>query len=92
MVLLQVIVDMKKTVSYSSSKHALLGAIKSINAEVVKKNLLNTCISMGSMKTKMGKKVKNHNYRFFIDPKKIANVIYFISELRSEAHVEEVHF
>lgn len=82
----------EKTVSYSSSKHALLGAIKSINAEVAKKNLLNTCISMGSMKTKMGKKVKNQNYKFFIDPKKIANVIYFLSELRLEAHVEEIFF
>ena len=82
----------EKTISYSSSKHALLGGIRSINAEVVKKNLLNTCISMGSMKTKMGKKVKNQNYRFFIDPRKIANIIYLISELKSEAYVEEIFF
>ena len=47
---------------------------------------------MGSMKTKMGKKVKNQNYNLFIDPKKIANFIYLIAEIKQEAYVEEVFF
>ena len=82
----------KKTISYSSSKHALLGSVRAINEECKKNNLFNTCVSMGSMKTKMGKKVKNQNYNLFIDPKKIANFIYLIAEIKLEAYVEEVFF
>ena len=82
----------KKTISYSSSKHALLGSVRAINEECKKNNLFNTCVSMGSMKTKMGKRVKNQNYNLFIDPKKIAKFIYLIAEIKQEAYVEEVFF
>lgn len=63
-----------KTILYCSSKHALIGAVKSINLE--KKNrITNYIISTGSLKTKMGKKIKNQNYETFIDPKVVARKI-----------------
>ena len=51
----------QNTISYCSSKHGLLGAVRSINAECNKDKIFNTCVSMGSMQTNMVKKVKNQN-------------------------------
>ncbi|WP_440644046.1 SDR family oxidoreductase [Candidatus Pelagibacter sp. HIMB123] len=82
----------KNTISYCSSKHALLGAIQSINSECISKNLYNTCVSMGSMKTPMGKKVRGQKYEFFIDPNKISEYIFFISNLKIGAYIEDVFF
>lgn len=82
----------ENTISYCSSKHALLGAVRSINAECKKDKIFNTCVSMGSMKTNMGKKVKNQNFKNFINPEKIAKYIYEISLSDAEAYVEDIFF
>ena len=82
----------ENTISYCASKHALLGAVKSINAECNKDKIFNSLVSMGSMKTNMGKKVKNQNFKFFIQPKKIAKYIYEIAMNDVEAYVEDIFF
>tara|TARA_B100000900_G_C20588190_1_gene720518 strand:- start:1067 stop:1768 length:702 start_codon:yes stop_codon:yes gene_type:complete len=82
----------KNTISYCASKHGLLGAVKAINDECKKNKIFNTCVSMGSMKTKMGKKVRNQEYRNFIDPQKIAKYIFDITANNMEAYVEEIFF
>lgn len=82
----------QNTISYCSSKHGLLGAVRSINAECNKDKIFNTCVSMGSMQTNMGKKVKNQNYKYFIKPEKIAKYIYEISSSDAEAYVEDIFF
>lgn len=82
----------EETISYCSSKHGLLGAVKSLNSECRKNKIFNTCVSMGSMKTKMGKKVKNQNYKKFISPHKIAKYIFDISISDIEGYVEEIFF
>jgi short-subunit dehydrogenase len=79
-----------QTISYCSSKHALLGAIRSINKELINKNILNICVNPGSVKTKMGKKIKNQNYQSFIDAKEIAFFIFGLIKLNSIAYVEDI--
>ena len=79
-----------KTIAYCASKHALLGAIKSLNKELIKKNIYNVNINPGSIKTKMGKKVKNQKYSEFISPVSIANFIFDLSKLKEPAFIEDV--
>ncbi len=71
----------KNTTIYCATKHALLGAIKSINNEKIKENIVNINLNPGSIKTKMGKKVKNQNYADFINPKELAEFILSISKI-----------
>jgi len=80
----------KNTVYYCSSKHALVGAVKSMNKETIKKNIINYLISMGSMKTKMGKKLKNQSSKNFLDPKKVADLIINLAFLNFNGYTEEV--
>ena len=47
---------------------------------------------MGSMKTKMGRKVKNQDFNKFISHQKIAKYIFEISISDVEAYVEEIFF
>jgi NAD(P)-dependent dehydrogenase (short-subunit alcohol dehydrogenase family) len=69
----------KNTSIYCSVKHGLLGFVRSLNEEYSHKNLRAWLFSMGSMKTKMGLKVKRQNYDTFLDPyevaKRIANTL-----------------
>ena len=44
------------------------------------------------MKTPMGKKVRGQKYEFFIDPNKISEYIFFISNLKIGAYIEDVFF
>ena len=80
----------KNTVYYCAAKHALVGAVKSMNKETVKKNMINYLVSMGSMKTKMGKKLKNQSYKNFLDPKKVADLIINLAFLKINGYTEEV--
>tara|TARA_B100000029_G_scaffold505439_1_gene586141 strand:+ start:59 stop:772 length:714 start_codon:yes stop_codon:yes gene_type:complete len=79
-----------KTIAYCASKHALLGAIRSLNKELIKKNIYNLNINPGSIKTKMGKKVRNQKFSEFISPNTIANFIFDLSKLEEPAFVEDV--
>ncbi len=47
---------------------------------------------MGSMKTSMGKKVIGQKYKFFIDPVKISDYIFFVSNLKIGAYIEDIFF
>ena len=82
----------KDTITYCSSKHGLLGAIRSMNYETIKKNIFNYYVSMGSMKTKAGKKVRNQNYKKFIHPADIADYIFYIANFDSNSYIEDVFF
>ena len=59
----------KKSI-YCSTKHALLGMSKAFNTGPQSHEI--NFIAPGSMKTPMGRKVKNQNYNTFIDPKEVA--------------------
>lgn len=80
----------ENTSIYSASKHALLGFSRSIQKELKSKNIRVICISPGSIKTKMGKKVLNQNYETFIEPKEISELTMSILELNNEMSVDEI--
>ena len=68
----------KNTIVYCGSKHALLGIIKSLNETLYKDKIINYCLNTGSIKNKMGKKVRGQNFSKFIDQKEIIKAIQFI--------------
>lgn len=69
----------KNTSIYCASKHALLGLTRSLSKEYNNKNVRFFCVSPGSIKTEMGKKVEQLGqiYDTFIDPEEIAKYICF---------------
>ena len=80
----------KDTSVYCSSKHALLGLSRSISDEFKPYNIRTYTISPGSIKTKMGKKVKNQTYENFIDPKDISELLINIIQYDNNMIVEEI--
>ena len=65
----------EKTALYCASKHALLGFSRSIYKEYKKYGIRSLIFSPGSIKSKMGKKIKNQSYRTFLNAKDVAKVI-----------------
>ena len=65
----------EKTTLYCSSKHALLGFSRSVFNEYKKYGIRSLIFSPGSIKSKMGRKIKNQNYRTFLNAKDVAQVI-----------------
>ena len=65
----------EKTALYCSSKHALLGFSRSVYNEYKKYGIRSLIFSPGSIKSKMSKKIKNQDYRTFLDAKDVAQVI-----------------
>ena len=61
-----------------------------MNKETVKNNIINYLISMGGMKTKMGKKIKNQSFKNCLDPKKVADLIINLAFLKINGYTEEV--
>lgn len=47
--------------------HALLGSVKSINLELNQKNIWNVLVNSGTIKNKMGIKIKNINKETLIN-------------------------
>lgn len=82
----------EKTISYSASKHALLSAIKSINKETYNHNIFNTLVNPSSIKSKMGKKIKNQKYSTFINASAIAEFVYSLSKINPPGIVEDVFY
>ena len=82
----------EKTISYSASKHALLSAIKSINKETYNHKIFNTLVNPGSIKSRMGKKIKNQKYSTFINPTEIAEFVYSLSKINPPGIVEDVFY
>ena len=75
-----------KTVLYCSSKHALLGFSRSIHSEYKKFGIKSLFFAPGSIKSNMGKKIKNQDYNTFLDPKDVANIV--LSKLKSNKHLK----
>ena len=80
----------KDTITYCGSKHALLGIIKSLNQTILKDKIINYCLNVGSLKNKMGKKVRNQNYNKFIDQKEVVKAIQFLISMDPHAVPEDI--
>ena len=80
----------KDTYTYCGSKHALLGIIKSLNETLAKKNIFNYCLNLGSIKNKMGKKVKGGEFKKFIQTKSVIESLKFLADLELPAFPEEI--
>jgi short-subunit dehydrogenase len=77
---------------YATSKHALLGLSRALYKELKSQNVRVICVSPGTIKTSMGKKVEKLGqiYETFLDPKEVAEYILFASSLNSELISEEI--
>ena len=80
----------KETSVYCASKHALLGLTRSLHDEYSHKNVRVFCFSPGSIKTEMGKKVKNQDFDTFITPEEIAKYIIFSVSFDNEMVSNEI--
>jgi short-subunit dehydrogenase len=80
----------KETSMYCASKHAILGLSRSVHDELKNYNIRTITISPGSIKTKMGRKVKNQNYQTFIKPKEIAKFLVDVISYDNEMIPNEV--
>lgn len=80
----------KETSLYCASKHALLGFSRALHEELKKYNIRTYCISPGSVKTEMGKLVKNQRFDTFIDPGELAEYIVFVSSFDTQMVSEEI--
>ncbi|WP_205097930.1 SDR family NAD(P)-dependent oxidoreductase [Candidatus Nitrosotenuis uzonensis] len=79
-----------KTSVYCASKHAILGFSRSLHEELKHHNVRTYCISPSSVKTRMGKTIKNQNYESFIDPNDVADFIVKIISYDNEMIPNEV--
>jgi short-subunit dehydrogenase len=75
----------EKTALYCSSKHALLGFSRSVYNEYKKYGIRSLIFSPGSIKSEMGRKIKNQNYRTFLNAKDVAQVI--LSNIQSDTQL-----
>jgi len=80
----------EETAIYCASKHAILGLSRSLQKELKNHNIRTFCISPGSIKTKMGRKVRGQNFKTFIDPKEIAEFIIYIISFDKKMIAEEI--
>ena len=80
----------KETSIYCSTKHALLGMSKAFNTELKSYGVRSIFIAPGSMKTPMGRKVKNQDYNTFIDPKEVAMMMKNLLDDKRSILVEEI--
>jgi len=75
---------------YCSSKHALLGLSRALYEELRTKHIRVYSFSPGSIKTKMGKKIKNQNYESFMSAEEVSKFIVFSISFDSELITNEV--
>jgi short-subunit dehydrogenase len=80
----------KDTSIYCSSKHAILGFSRSLHSELKSKNIRTIMISPGSVKTPMGKKVKNQKFEEFIDPVEVSKILLTCLNLNKNMVIDEV--
>jgi hypothetical protein len=67
-----------------------LGAVRSINLELNQKNIWNVLVNSGTIKNKMGVKIKNINKETLINESDISDIIFNLSKLNS-SFAEEIH-
>ena len=65
----------KDTSVYCATKHALLGMSKSFEVEWRPHGVKSILVAPGSMKTPMGRKVKNQDFETFIEPKEVVKLM-----------------
>tara|TARA_R110001592_G_scaffold192981_1_gene440064 strand:- start:464 stop:685 length:222 start_codon:yes stop_codon:yes gene_type:complete len=63
---------------------------RSFYDELKDHNIKTFCFSPGSVKTEMGKKVKNQDFSTFIDPEELAEYIVFTISFDSDMISEEL--
>ena len=80
----------KNTSAYCASKHGILGFGRAIQEEVKEKNVRVYTFSPGSIKTKMGKKIKEQNYETFMEPNEIADFIVYTISFDSQLSTPEI--
>lgn len=80
----------KNTSIYCSTKHALLGMSKSFNAELKPHGVRSIFIAPGSMKTSMGRKVKNQDFNTFIDPHEVASIMKYLLNNEKSMFIDEL--
>jgi short-subunit dehydrogenase len=80
----------KNTSIYCMTKHALLGMSKAFNAELKSHGVKSIFIAPGSMKTPMGRKVKNQDFSTFIDPKEVAIMMKNLLNDKTSIFIDEL--
>ena len=80
----------KKTSIYCATKHALLGFSRSLVDELKEYNVRTFCISPGSIKTNMAKKLVEQDFDTFLDPKEVAEAILFVISYDKEMIIDEL--
>ena len=77
---------------YCASKHALLGFSRSLYKELKGDNVRVICVSPGSIKTEMGRKVEELGQDFdtFMEPDELAEYIVYSSSLDGNMISEEI--
>lgn len=80
----------RDTSIYCASKHALLGLSRALHDELKEHNVRIYCVSPGSMKTSMGRLVKNQLWDTFIDPQEVAEFTVFLVSYDKEMISQEV--
>jgi 3-oxoacyl-[acyl-carrier protein] reductase len=77
---------------YCASKHALLGLSRSLHKELKQYNIRVVCVSPGSIKTEMGRKVEKLGQDFdtFMEPEEVAKYIAFNSSFDGNLVSEEL--
>lgn len=80
----------KDTSVYCASKHALLGLSRALHDELKVHNVRTYCVSPGSIKTPMGKQVRNQNYETFLEPTEVAEYVCFVISFDGGLVSEEI--
>ena len=80
----------ENTSIYCSTKHALLGMSKSFNSELKSYGVRSIFIAPGSMKTAMGRKVKNQDFNTFIDPHEVARIMKYLLVNEKSMSIDEL--
>ena len=80
----------ENTSIYCSTKHALLGMSKAFNSELKKHGVRSIFIAPGSMKTKMGRKVKNQDFNTFIEPEEVAILMKNLLKKEKSIFIDEI--
>jgi NAD(P)-dependent dehydrogenase (short-subunit alcohol dehydrogenase family) len=80
----------RNTSVYCASKHALLGLSRALFDEYRGRNVRTICVSPGSIKTEMGRRVANQDFDTFLEPSEVAQFIVDLASMDGSMISEEV--
>ena len=78
------------TAAYCASKHGLLGFSRALDDELRGRGVRVIAVSPGSIKTRMGQKVRGQTYETFMDPREVAEVIAHVVGLDGSLVINEL--